>query len=75
VSGSVGVLLFVPEARYGTALSNETGNSGLAPGYWLNFEQATLVAMWSDTEESTKSTRQDDGGEGKTPGRPHATQR
>jgi hypothetical protein len=38
----VGVLLFVPEAPYGTALSNETRNS-LAPGCWLNFKQATLV--------------------------------
>jgi hypothetical protein len=65
-------LILIP---HGGESANETENRGLAPGYWLNFKQATLVAMWSDTEESTKSTRQDDGGEGKTPGRPHATQR
>jgi hypothetical protein len=37
--------MFVPEARHRGALSNETGNIGLALG-WLNFGQAILGAVW-----------------------------
>jgi hypothetical protein len=51
----VGVLTIVSDAPYDTAGSIETGNGGLAPGYWLNFKQAMLVAMWSETEEVVAS--------------------
>jgi hypothetical protein len=39
----VGALIFVLPPHRGAA-SNETGNIGLTPGYWLNFEQGMLVA-------------------------------
>ena len=41
----VGVLLFVPEARYGTAPSNETANGGLAPGKRRGIAYEELLAF------------------------------
>ena len=40
-------LIFIPPI-HGGSLSKENAY-GLTFGYWLNFKQATLVAMWSDT--------------------------